>query len=49
MQMKDANAGIRCHIYYEQRMLDFPDGIPKWSEMNGHSQQLDDLGQPVDA
>ncbi|KAJ5948016.1 hypothetical protein N7466_001031 [Penicillium verhagenii] len=36
-----------CHIYYEQRMFDVPDGRPKWSEMDEHSQLLDDHGKPI--
>ncbi|KAJ5182435.1 hypothetical protein N7492_000051 [Penicillium capsulatum] len=31
-----------CHIYYEQRMLDVPDGLPKWSQMDGSSQLLNE-------
>lgn len=29
-------------------MFDVPDGLPKWSEMNGQSQLLDDAGQPIE-
>ncbi|KAJ6007381.1 hypothetical protein N7540_011357 [Penicillium herquei] len=36
-----------CHIFYEQRMFDFPDGTPKWSGMDENSQLLDDVGKPV--
>ncbi|KAJ5536013.1 hypothetical protein N7513_009199 [Penicillium frequentans] len=36
-----------CHIFYKQRMFDMPDGLPKWSEMDGKSQLLDDSGNPT--
>ncbi|KAJ5466600.1 hypothetical protein N7539_009556 [Penicillium diatomitis] len=36
-----------CHIFYEQRMIDIPDGIDKWSGMDGHSERLDDQGNPL--
>ncbi|KAJ5765204.1 hypothetical protein N7520_004763 [Penicillium odoratum] len=36
-----------CHIYYEDRMFDVPDELPKWSEMDGKSQRLDDHGKPI--
>lgn len=28
-------------------MFDMPDGIPKWSEMDGQSQRLDDYGKQI--
>ncbi|KAJ5165652.1 Glutathione-dependent formaldehyde-activating enzyme/centromere protein V [Penicillium coprophilum] len=31
-----------CHIFYESRMLDFHDGLPKWSGMENSSDQMDD-------
>ncbi|KAJ5688794.1 hypothetical protein N7462_003186 [Penicillium macrosclerotiorum] len=36
-----------CHIFYEQRMIDIPDGAPKWSGMDKVSQLLDDHGKPT--
>ncbi|KAJ6110843.1 hypothetical protein N7486_003078 [Penicillium sp. IBT 16267x] len=36
-----------CHIFYQERMFDMPDGIPKWAEMDAHSQQLDDYGKMI--
>ena len=34
----------RCHIFYSQRVVDIPDGKPKWSKMDGVSQLVDDVG-----
>jgi hypothetical protein len=28
--------------------MDIPDGIPKWSGMDGSSQRLDDYGKPIE-
>lgn len=36
------------HIFYEQRTIDIPDGLPKWSGMDESSQRLDDYGNPVE-
>ncbi|KAJ5586668.1 uncharacterized protein N7459_002433 [Penicillium hispanicum] len=36
-----------CHIFYEQRMLDIPDGKPKWSGMDQDSDLLDDSGRVI--
>lgn len=38
---------VRCHIFYEQRMMDIPDGTPKWSGMDQSSQLLNDRGIPL--
>jgi len=37
-----------CHIFYEQRMMDIPDGTPKWSEMDQSSRLLNDQGIPIE-
>ena len=34
----------RCHIFYSHRVVDIPDGKPKWSKMDGVSQLVDDVG-----
>ncbi|KAJ5223297.1 hypothetical protein N7468_007839 [Penicillium chermesinum] len=34
-----------CHIFYEQRIMDIADGLPKWSGMDNSSTLLDDGGQ----
>lgn len=34
----------RCHIFYEQRVLDIEDGLPKWSGIDKTSSLLDDRG-----
>jgi len=31
-----------CHIFYGQRLLDIPDGLPKWSGMNDKSDLIGD-------
>ncbi|KAJ5597109.1 hypothetical protein N7450_003567 [Penicillium hetheringtonii] len=36
-----------CHIFYEQRIMDIPDGITKWSAMNERSKKLNDLGHEI--
>ncbi|PYI01137.1 hypothetical protein BO78DRAFT_401536 [Aspergillus sclerotiicarbonarius CBS 121057] len=36
---------IDCHIFYGQRVLEIPDGKPKWSGLDGQSDLLDDDGQ----
>jgi hypothetical protein len=32
----------RCHIFYEKRVVDIPDGLPKWSGMQGKSDLIED-------
>jgi len=32
----------RCHMFYEQRVVDIPDGLPKWSGMSGKSDLIAD-------
>ncbi|KAL9123373.1 MAG: hypothetical protein Q9187_000055 [Circinaria calcarea] len=36
-----------CHIFYSHRVVDIPDGKPKWSEMNDQSDLIED--SPSDA
>lgn len=36
-----------CHMFYEQRLVDIPDGKPKWSGMSGSSELIED--SPKDA
>ncbi|KAJ5908673.1 hypothetical protein N7495_001355 [Penicillium taxi] len=36
-----------CHVFYEQRMLDISDGLPKWSEMANSSRLLNDGGHKI--
>lgn len=43
----ETNIVDRCHIFYEHRMLDIPDGLPKWSGMENTSDLLDDHGKPI--
>lgn len=32
----------RCHIFYEQRVMDIPDGIPKWTKIDKTSDLIED-------
>ena len=32
----------RCHIFYGQRVVDIPDGLPKWREMDKKSDLIAD-------
>jgi hypothetical protein len=32
----------RCHMFYEKRVVDIPDGLPKWSGMQGKSDLIED-------
>jgi hypothetical protein len=32
----------RCHMFYEKRVVDIPDGLPKWSGMQGESDLIED-------
>jgi len=36
-----------CHMFYSQRVVDIPDGLPKWAEMNDKSDLIAD--SPDDA
>ncbi|KAH6639101.1 Mss4-like protein [Boeremia exigua] len=32
----------RCHMFYGQRVVDVPDGLPKWSGINNESDLIED-------
>ena len=32
----------RCHMFYGQRVMDVPDGLPKWSGLSGDSDLIED-------
>ncbi|KAF2798861.1 hypothetical protein K505DRAFT_224066, partial [Melanomma pulvis-pyrius CBS 109.77] len=32
----------RCHMFYGQRVVDVPDGLPKWSGLSGNSELIED-------
>ncbi|KAI5865662.1 Mss4-like protein [Durotheca rogersii] len=32
----------RCHIFYSQRVIDIPDGKPKWAGLDGESELMDE-------
>ncbi|RYP76688.1 hypothetical protein DL771_001610 [Monosporascus sp. 5C6A] len=38
----------QCHIFYSQRVVDIPDGKPKWSKLDGISQLVNDVGDIKD-
>ncbi|PYH90094.1 hypothetical protein BO71DRAFT_422514 [Aspergillus ellipticus CBS 707.79] len=35
---------VDCHIFYGQRVVDVPDGKPKWAGLDGQSDLLDEGG-----
>lgn len=37
----------RCHMFYEKRVVDIKDGLPKWSGMQDKSDLIED--SPPDA
>jgi len=32
----------RCHMFYGQRVMDIPDGLPKWSGLSNESDLIED-------
>lgn len=32
----------RCHMFYGQRVMDVPDGLPKWTGLSGDSDLIED-------
>ncbi|KAI5924164.1 glutathione-dependent formaldehyde-activating, GFA [Camillea tinctor] len=34
----------QCHIFYSQRVVDMPDGKPKWTGLDGKSELMKDVG-----
>lgn len=32
----------RCHMFYSRRVVDIPDGLPKWSGMSDKSDLIED-------
>lgn len=39
----------RCHIFYSQRVVDIPDGKPKWTKMDEKSELIDEVGDTKEA
>lgn len=33
---------VQCHLFYPQRVVDLPDGKPKWSGLDDKSELLDE-------
>lgn len=42
VQNLEADVVPRCHMFYSKRLLDIPDGLPKWSEMQNKSELIED-------
>lgn len=36
------NNNNSCHIFYSRRVVDIPDGKPKWDELNDQSDLIED-------
>ena len=36
---------VRCHMFYGQRVIDVPDGLPKWSGLSDSSDLIEDSPQ----
>lgn len=34
--------GPSCHMFYDQRVVDIPDGKPKWTGINDQSELIED-------
>ena len=32
----------RCHMFYGQRVMDIPDGLPKWTGLSNESELIED-------
>jgi hypothetical protein len=32
----------KCHMFYRERVIDIPDGLPKWSGMKDKSELVED-------
>ena len=32
----------RCHMFYDQRVMDIPDGLPKWTGLDNSSDLIED-------
>ncbi|CAG7946598.1 unnamed protein product [Penicillium salamii] len=43
------DSSCSCHIFYETRTTDIPDGLPKWRGMENASDRLDDQGNQIDS
>lgn len=41
-EVANSSDAIRCHMFYGKRLLDIPDGLPKWSGMSGKSDLIED-------
>ncbi|PYI17485.1 hypothetical protein BO99DRAFT_404331 [Aspergillus violaceofuscus CBS 115571] len=39
---------VDCHIFYNQRIVEIPDGKPKWAGMDEDSERVDDMGKPTE-
>ncbi|KAM0723651.1 hypothetical protein Q7P37_000639 [Cladosporium fusiforme] len=41
-QQEKENFAPRCHMFYGQRCIDIPDGLPKWTGLNKDSDLIED-------
>ncbi|KAK6438379.1 hypothetical protein LTR95_005417 [Oleoguttula sp. CCFEE 5521] len=41
-EQEKKNFKPRCHMFYGQRVMDIPDGLPKWSGLNNSSDLIED-------
>jgi len=39
---KRANVEQRCHMFYGERVMDIPDGLPKWTGLDKSSDLIED-------
>ena len=40
------NFEVSCHMFYPRRIVDVPDGKPKWSGINGSSELVSEGVEP---
>lgn len=46
-QTFEANRVLSCHIFYSKRIVEIPDGKPKWSGLDNESELLNDAGHKL--
>ena len=40
--VSDLKSFGRCHMFYDRRVVDIPDGKPKWTGLNNQSDLIED-------
>lgn len=38
-----SDSTCRCHLFYPQRVVDLPDGKPKWTGLDGKSELVPEI------